>query len=114
MWDKLLECVKLVLLQRHESELGQDKIMKSQIPLHVNRKFCRSASSFSVWKRFMRGFGNSRLARESVQSQSLEKASYNNQVLVLSENDAQKFVDMMVNPPKPSSALIAMLKGGSV
>jgi uncharacterized protein (DUF1778 family) len=62
----------------------------------------------------MRGFGNSRLARESVQSQSLEKASYNNQVLVLSENDAQKFVDMMVNPPKPSSALIALLKGGSV
>jgi len=55
----------------------------------------------------MRGFGNSRLARESVQSQSLEKASYNNQVLVLSENDAQKFVEMMVNPPKPSSALIA-------
>ena len=87
--------------------------MKSQIPLQVNRKFCRSASSFSVRKRLMRGFG-SRLARESLQSQNLEKASYDNQVLVLSENDAQKFVDMMVNPPKPSSALIALLKGGSV
>jgi uncharacterized protein (DUF1778 family) len=62
----------------------------------------------------MRGFGNSRLARESAQSQNLEKTSYNNQVLVLSENDAQMFVDMMVNPPKPSSALIALLKGGSV
>ncbi len=45
----------------------------------------------------MRGFGNSRLARESVQSQSLEKASYNNQVLVLSENDAQKFVVIIFN-----------------
>lgn len=61
----------------------------------------------------MRGFG-SRLARDSVQSQSLEKASYDNQVLVLSENDAQKFVEMMQNPPKLSSALIALLKGGSV
>jgi uncharacterized protein (DUF1778 family) len=62
----------------------------------------------------MRGYDNSRLSRESAQSQNLEKSSYDNQVLVLSENDAQKFVEMMVNPPKPSSALIALLKGGSV
>ena len=88
--------------------------MKAQIPLQVNRKVFRSALSLSVRKRLMRGFGNSRLARESVQSQSLEKASYDDQVLVLSENDAQKLVEMMVNPPKPSSALIALLKGGSV
>jgi hypothetical protein len=39
----------------------------------------------------MRGFG-SWLPRELVQTQSLDKASYDNQVLVLSENDAQKFV----------------------
>ena len=47
----------------------------------------------------MRGFG-SWLARESVQTQSLDKASYDNQVLVLSENaenDVQKFVEMMQN-----------------
>jgi hypothetical protein len=88
--------------------------MRSQIPLQVNRKVFRSALSLSVRKRLMRGFGNSRLARESTQSQRLEKASYNNQVLLLSENDAQKFVDMMVNPLKPSSALISLLKGGSV
>ena len=67
-----------------------------------------------MWKRLVRGHGASRLVKESVQSQSLEKVSYNNQVLLLSENDAQKFVDIMQNPPKPSSALIALLKGGSV
>lgn len=83
--------------------------MKAQIPLQVNRKVCRSALSFSVRKRLMRGYG-SRLARESVQSQSLEQASYNNQVLVLSENDAQKFVEMMQNPPKLSQELVALLR----
>ncbi len=62
----------------------------------------------------MRGFG-SRLARESVQSQRLEKVSYSlpTQELALYENDEQKFVDMMVNPPKPSRTLIALLKDGS-
>jgi len=84
--------------------------MKAQIPLHVNRKFFRSALSLSVRKRLMRGFGNSRLDRESLQSQSLEKSSYNNQVLVLSENDAQKFVEMMQNPPKLSQELAALLR----
>ncbi len=84
--------------------------MKAQIPLQVNRKVFRSALSFSVRKRLMRGFGNSRLARESVQSQSLEKASYDNQVLLLSENDAQKFVEMMQNPPKLSQELAALLR----
>ena len=88
--------------------------MKAQIPLQVNRKVFRSALSLSLRKRLMRGYDNSRLSRESAQSQNLEKSSYDNQVLVLSENDAQKFVEMMVNPPKPSSALIALLKGGSV
>jgi len=88
--------------------------MKAQIPLQVNRKVFRAALSLSLRKRLMRGYDNSRLSRESAQSQNLEKSSYDNQVLVLSENDAQKFVEMMVNPPKPSSALIALLKGGSV
>jgi len=55
----------------------------------------------------MRGFG-SWLARESVQTQSLDKASYDNQVLVLSENDVQKFVEMMQNPPKLSHELAAL------
>lgn len=36
---------------------------------------------------------------------------YNNQVLLLSKNDAQKFMDIMQNPPKPSSALVALMKG---
>ncbi len=84
--------------------------MKVQIPLQVNRKFCRSALSLSVRKRLMRGFGNSRLSRESVHSQNIEKSSYNNQVLVLSENDAQKFVEMMQNPPKLSQELAALLR----
>ena len=57
----------------------------------------------------MRGF-DSWLARESVQTQSLDKASYDNQVLVLSENDAQKFVEMMQNPPKLSQELAALLR----
>ena len=83
--------------------------MKAQIPLQVNRKVFRSALSLSVRKRLMRGFG-SRLARESEQTQSLEKASYNNQMLVLSENDAQKFVEMMQNPPKLSQELAALLR----
>ena len=87
--------------------------MKSHISVQVKRKHPKSASSFSVLKRLMRGYG-SRLVRESEQSQSLEKVSYNNQVLLLSENDAQKFVEIMQNPPKPSSALVALLKGGSV
>ncbi len=84
--------------------------MKAQIPLQVNRKIFRSALSLLVRKRLMRGFGNSRLARESAQSQNLEKSSYNNQVLVLSENDAQKFVEMMQNPPKLSQELAALLR----
>ena len=67
-----------------------------------------------MWKRLMRGYGDSRLVKESVQFQSLEKVSYNNQALLLSENDAKKFVDIMQNPPKPSSALVALLKSGSV
>jgi uncharacterized protein (DUF1778 family) len=58
----------------------------------------------------MRGFGNSRFVRESVQAQSLEKASYDNKVLVLSENDAQKFVEMIQNPPKLSQELAALLR----
>jgi uncharacterized protein YuzE len=29
--------------------------------------------------------------------------------LLLSENDAQKFVEIMHNPPKPSSALVALM-----
>jgi uncharacterized surface protein with fasciclin (FAS1) repeats len=57
----------------------------------------------------MRGY-SSRLVREFEQSQSLEKVSYNNQVLLLSENDAQKFVEMMQNPPKPSQELVTLLK----
>ena len=57
----------------------------------------------------MRGFG-SWLARESVQTQSLDKASYDNPVLVLSENDVQKFVEMMQNPPKLSHELAALLR----
>ena len=60
----------------------------------------------------MRGF-DSWLARESVQTQSLDKASYDNQVLVLSENaenDVQKFVEMMQNPPKLSHELAALLR----
>jgi uncharacterized protein (DUF1778 family) len=57
----------------------------------------------------MRGSG-SWLARESVQTQSLDKASYDNQVLVLSENDVQKFVEMMQNPPKLSHELAALLR----
>jgi len=56
----------------------------------------------------MRGYV-SRLVRNSEQSQSLEKVSYNNQVLVLSENDAQKFVEMMANPPKLSQELVTLL-----
>jgi hypothetical protein len=83
--------------------------MKSHISLQVKHKHTKSASSFSVLKRLMRGYG-SRLVRESEQSQSLEKASYNNQVLVLSENDAQKFVEMMQNPPKLSQELAALLR----
>ena len=83
--------------------------MKAQIPLQVNRKVFRSALSLSVRKRLMRGFG-SRLARESVHSQNIGKSSYNNQVLVLSENDAQKFVEMMQNPPKLSQELAALLR----
>jgi hypothetical protein len=88
--------------------------MKSHIHSQVNHKFFRSASIFSVRKRLVRGFGNSRIARESVQSQSLEKTSYNNQVLVLSENDAQKFVEMMANPPKLSQELVALLKSSQL
>ena len=89
--------------------------MKLHISLQVKHKNPKSASSFSVWKRLMRGYGDSRLVGGTVvQTQSLEKVSYNNQVLLLSENDAQKFVDIMQNPPKPSSALVALLKGGSV
>jgi hypothetical protein len=84
--------------------------MNAQIPLQVNRKIFRSALSLLVRKRLMRGFGNSRFARESAQSQSLEKASYDNQVLVLSENDAQKFVEMMQNPPKLSQELAGLLR----
>lgn len=81
--------------------------MKSAV--QIKRKHPKSASSFSVRKRLMRGYG-SRLVRESEQSQSLERASYNNQVLVLSENDAQKFVEMMLNPPKLSHELAALLR----
>jgi len=88
--------------------------MKTHLSLQINNKNSKSASSFSVWKRLVRGHDASRLVKESVQSQSLEKVSYNNQVLLLSENDAQKFVDIMQNPPKPSSALVALLKGESV
>jgi uncharacterized protein YuzE len=33
------------------------------------------------------------------------------ELLNLSENDAQKFIDIMRNPPKPSSALVDLLKG---
>ncbi len=88
--------------------------MKTHLSLQINNKNSKSASSFSVWKCLVRGHGASRLVKESLQSQSLEKVSYNNQVLLLSENDAQKFVEIIQNPPKPSSALIALLKGGSV
>jgi Protein of unknown function (DUF1778) len=88
--------------------------MKTHLSLQINNKNSKSASNYSVWIRRVRRHGASRLIKVSVQPQSLEKVSYNNQVLLLSENDAQKFVDIMQNPPKPSSALIALLKGGSV
>jgi hypothetical protein len=85
--------------------------MKSHLAIQIKRKHPKSASTFLVLKRLMCGYG-SRLVRESEQSQSLEKVSYNNQVLLLSENDAQKFVDMMQNPPKPSQDLVTLLKDG--
>ena len=88
--------------------------MKPHISLQTNNKNSKSASNYSVWIRRVHRHGASRLVKESVQSQSLEKVSYNNQVLLLSENDAQKFVEIMQNPPKPSSALVALLKGGTV
>ncbi|MFZ4729019.1 MAG: DUF1778 domain-containing protein [Pseudanabaena sp.] len=83
--------------------------MKSHLAVQIKRKHPKSESSFSVLKRLMRGY-SSRLVREFEQSQSLEKVSYNNQVLLLSENDAQKFVEMMQNPPKPSQELVTLLK----
>jgi tetratricopeptide (TPR) repeat protein len=80
--------------------------MKYRIFKHKPPKY---ASSFSLLKRLMRGY-RSKLVRESEQSQSLAKVSYNNQVLVLSEDDAQKFVEVMQNPPKPSQELVTLLK----
>ena len=106
--------VKLVL--RRAMIINQSRVlnMKTHISLQTNNKNSKSASNYSVWIRRVRRHSASRLIKVSVQPQSLEKVSYNNQVLLLSENDAQKFVDIMQNPPKPSSALIALLKGGSV
>jgi hypothetical protein len=106
--------VKLVLHKAMRINQGRVLNMKTHLSLQINNKNSKSAPSFSVWIRRVRGHGASRLIKVSVQPQSLEKVSYNNQVLLLSENDAQKFVDIMQNPPKPSSALIALLKGGSV
>lgn len=106
--------VKLVL--HKATSINQSSVlnMKPHISLQTNNKNSKSASNYSVWIRRVRRHGASRLIKVSLQHQSLEKVSYNNQVLLLSENDAQKFVEIMQNPPKPSSALVALLKGGSV
>jgi hypothetical protein len=107
--------VKLVL--HKATRINQSRVlnMKPHISLQVKHKNPKFASSFSVWKLLMRGSGDSRpIGGVVVQTQSLEKVSYNNQVLLLSENDAQKFVEIMQNPPKPSSALVALLKAGQL
>jgi len=52
------------------------------------------------------------LVRKSEQPQSLEKVSCKNQVLLLLENDTQKFVEMMANPPNLFQELVILLKGG--
>jgi hypothetical protein len=57
--------------------------MKSHLAVQIKRKHPKSESSFSVLKHLMRGY-SSRLVREFEQSQSLDKVSYNNQVLLLS------------------------------
>jgi len=84
--------------------------MNFHLPLQAKRNNNKSPQRFLRWKRLARACTKSRSALLSKPVNDSDIAPYNNEMLLLSDKDSQKFLETMKNPPEPSSALIDLFK----
>ena len=84
--------------------------MNFHLSLQVKRINNKSPQHFLQWKRLARACIKSRSTLLSEPVNDSDNVPYNNEMLLLSDNDSQKFLETMENPPEPSSVLIDLFK----